>query len=324
MQRSYEDPLDAIWFRVAERLGWRIERTMEVYASWDGESVMRLSDPADMDPDDCVAQMLLHEVCHALIAGPKKLKARDWGLENIDDRDLVEEHATHRLQAALLGPHGLREMLEPSTEHRPYYKGLPADPLCPGTDPAIPQAQEGWIRATQGAWAPLIQDALVATAALAAVMRPWAGNSMWAETRRPHPTRLHPGERGERCGTCAWNQGGHCLQVDGDVEPDWPDCLRWETPFGSEQCADCGACCHRGFDVVDVEEDEALATSHPHWLTRDRAGLHLERPGGFCPALNQEAPWRCAVYADRPRNCAELVVRGSACLQARRRAGVGP
>ena len=192
------------------------------------------------------------------------------------------------------------------------------------TEPAIPLAQEGWIRATQGAWAPIIQDALTATAALAAVMRPWAGQSMWAETRSPHPTRLHPGDRGERCGTCAWRREGQCLHAQVQVDADWPDCLRWEPPFGSEACQDCGACCHRGFDVVDVDADEVLATSHRQWLTHDAQGLHLERPGGLCPALSREAPWRCSVYADRPRNCQDLEVGGRACLQARSRAAVGP
>ena len=97
----YEDPLSLIWRSCAQGLGWRVERSAEVYASWDGRGTLRISDQAGMDPDDSVAQLILHEICHALVEGPAGLALPDWGLENVDSRDLVREFACHRLQAAL-------------------------------------------------------------------------------------------------------------------------------------------------------------------------------------------------------------------------------
>ena len=324
--RRYSDPLDAIWLDLMDRLGWRVERTTQVYASWNGKGTLFISVPEDFDPDDCLAQMLLHELCHALVAGPGCLDKPDWGMENTDSRDLAQEHACHRLQAALTGPHGLRDMLRPTTDHRPYYEALPADPLRPGKDPAIVLAREGFIRGTQGPWAEPLADALKATAALADILRPHAAGTIWAESRPPHPTGMAPAESSQRsCGDCAWMTAERACQHAGvPVQADWPACLRWEAVFGEEACPSCGACCHRGFDVVDLDPDEALVTARPDWIDKDRWGLHLPRPDGHCVALNEDAPWRCTVYEQRPRNCAELEVRGSACLSARQRAGIGP
>ena len=114
---------------------------------------------------------------------PEGVSKPDWGLENIDSRDLVREHACHRLQARLLAPHGLREMLGPTTEHRPYYDALPTDPLAPGDDPAIAAAVSAHHRAVTGPWAEPIQAALRATAAVAAAVRPFSGGSLWATVR---------------------------------------------------------------------------------------------------------------------------------------------
>lgn len=176
----YIDPVDQIWLTLAARMKIKVTRSESAFASWDGVDTLTLSTPAGFDPDDCLAQMIFHEICHALVEAPAGLGRPDWGLENIDQRDLVREHACHRLQASLLAPHGLRAMLGPTTEHRPYYDALPADPLAAGDDPAIPISAAAHHRAVTGAWAELIQDALRATAAIAAAVRPFAVGSLWA------------------------------------------------------------------------------------------------------------------------------------------------
>jgi Fe-S-cluster containining protein len=55
-------------------------------------------------------------------------------------------------------------------------------------------------------------------------------------------------------------------------------------------------------------------------------GLSLPRPGGLCVALEGErataGPYRCRIYADRPRSCADFAVTSDACLEARRRVGL--
>ena len=168
IHHAYRDPADVIWRGAARRLGWRVARSDEVYASWDGVDTLTLSTPEGFDPDDCIAQMIFHEICHALIGGPGATRRRDWGLENIDDRDLVLEHACHRLQAALADRHGLRGFFAVTTDWRPYWDALPPDPLAPGDDPAIGIARAAWPMATRGPWAATIERALAATAAVAA------------------------------------------------------------------------------------------------------------------------------------------------------------
>jgi len=181
IRSRYEDPLDLVWLQTARALGLEIVRSAEVHAAWDGCGRLSLARPQDMDADDCLAQLVLHELCHALVEGPEAWRRPDWGLCNRDERHLPREHACHRLQAALADRHGLRRMLAVTTDARDYYDALPADPLADDGDPAVPAARAGWERARHGPWGPAIERALAATAALAAGVLPFApADSLWA------------------------------------------------------------------------------------------------------------------------------------------------
>lgn len=160
----YLDPLDAIWLTVAQRIGFRVERSKEVYASTDGKGVMIIGEPSTLDPDDCLAQMILHELCHSLIEGAQSLRLPDFGLENLSDSDATREHACLRLQAWLTEPHGLRCVLAPTTDFRAFYDTLPANPFDDGADPATKLARAGAARCDQPPWAPHLRQGLEATA----------------------------------------------------------------------------------------------------------------------------------------------------------------
>ena len=162
----YLDPLDAIWLTVADRIGFRVERSAEVYASTDGKGVMTIGDPSTLDADDCLAQMILHELCHSLIEGEDSLGVPDFGLDNESGRDISQEHACLRLQAWLTNPHGLRQALAPTTDFRSYYDGLPEDPFADDADPATAGAKQGAARSENPPWAPHLQDGLTATVKL--------------------------------------------------------------------------------------------------------------------------------------------------------------
>lgn len=167
IEKSYADPLSLVWMRAAEQMGMRIERSAEVNASWDGNGVLTIGTPETLDPDDCLAQMILHEVCHALCEGLESLHRPDWGLDNFDPTKKVHEHACLRLQAALADQHGMRSFFAATTMFRSYYDRLPADPLAPGDDPAIAQALVAWERARHGPWADSLLEALERTAQIA-------------------------------------------------------------------------------------------------------------------------------------------------------------
>jgi len=163
-RHSYLDPLDAIWLTVAKRIGFRVERSPEVYASTDGRGVMIIGTPQTLDRDDCLAQMILHELCHSLVEGAQSLRVADFGLDNESERDVTREHACLRLQAWLTDKYGLRLALAPTTDFRTYYDALPDDPLANVDDPATPMARAGAARSEGPPWAPHLFDGLRATA----------------------------------------------------------------------------------------------------------------------------------------------------------------
>lgn len=178
VRHRYLDPLDQVWLATARRIGLRIERSGEVYASTDGSGTLRLGAHATLDADDCLAQMIFHELCHALVEGPESFARPDWGLDNTGTRDVAREHACLRTQAALAGRHGLRALLAPTTDFRVFYDRLSEDPLAAtGADPSIALAREAVRRAGEPPWAPHLESALRATAAIARAVAPFAGDA---------------------------------------------------------------------------------------------------------------------------------------------------
>lgn len=179
---EYRDPLEVIWLHAAEQMGMRIERSADVFASWDGNGVLYIGASKTLDPDDSLAQMIFHEACHALVEGPEAMTKPDWGLEIDNPAHRVREHACLRLQAALAEPHGLRWFFAATTNFRKYYDQLPGDPLLDDDDdPAAPMARAGWERMQAGVWAEPLSNALKRSAAIAAIVKQAAGDdSLWS------------------------------------------------------------------------------------------------------------------------------------------------
>lgn len=177
VSHRYVDPLDAVWLECARRVGLKVVRAADAYASTDGAGTLILTDPGGFDEDDCLAQMILHELCHALVQGEASWRWVDWGLDNEGSRDDVLEHACLRLQAALLQPLGLRRVLAPTTDFRSYYDALPADAFeerVPGDRPSALRARAAWARADQPPVGPHLRMALTATASILHATRSFA------------------------------------------------------------------------------------------------------------------------------------------------------
>lgn len=339
----YQDPVDMIWLRAAADLGLTVVRTAEAYAAYDGKGTLAIAQDSDFDADDCLAQMIFHEICHWLVAGRRGFHLPDWGLSNLDDRDLLQEQATHRLQAALAAPHGLRDFLAVTTDWRPYWDGLPEDPLRDGEDPAIAIAQTASVLARSEPFEEVLQRSLSATAAIADAVREVApAASLWHTSRPRHRLgSLLSAVKGQQCGTCAWAihrrtgaaETGRlaCRQHKPPGKPapavvaEETACERWEPAFDAEECGRCGACCHRGFDVVGLSRRDPFRKLHPELVQLREGEWVVPRPDGRCLALEgdgESAPYRCRHYEARPRNCADFEVAGDACLLARRRVGL--
>ena len=71
---EYTDPVDLIWLAVADACGFKVHRSNDAYASFDGTNRLTICMEDEFDPDDSLAQMILHELCHALVGGNKQLR----------------------------------------------------------------------------------------------------------------------------------------------------------------------------------------------------------------------------------------------------------
>lgn len=332
----YDDPLDRIWVEAARRVGLRIERSGEVYASTDGRGVLTLGVDETLDADDCLAQMIFHELCHSLVQGPESFEVIDWGLDNESERDLMREHACLRAQALLAGRYGLRVVLAPTTDHRVFYDALPRDPLAPVSGAITPDDRESIrlarvavVRAERDPWAPHLLAALDATATIAASVASYADpSSLWSRVDpRPalHPSGLPaapaPSER--TCAECAWKSEvrgrSRCVSAGARVDPSWPACERWQAAL---DCQRCGACCREAYEVVELARREPLIRSHPELVRRVDGRVVLQRVDGRCPALEGHDPYACRVYDERPRTCRDFTLGSANCLDARRRVGL--
>jgi Fe-S-cluster containining protein len=347
--RRYRDPLDQVWLETASRLGLRVERGSAAYATTDGRGALLLGSPETLDPDDCLAQMILHEICHWLVQGEAARDLPDWGLDNQGTRDGWREEATLRTQAVLLARHGLRRLLAPTTDWRAFYDALPENPLEPRTDAGVPLAIHALQRAERAPFAPHLAKALAATGTIARAAREFAregGGDLpapWDLVDDPpalHPTGL-PGalHADGSCGTCAWRferrGASRCRQADGArVDPAWPACERHEDAL---DCRACGACCRGAYDAVLIGQRDPVRRLHPELVVRDGFLLGIARKGDRCAALDGgfEAPadpardarptyrpHACTIHPDRPRICRDFEVSGEHCLTARRRVGL--
>lgn len=172
----YRDPLDEIWLSCAERLGFEVKRSAEVFVSV-ADGVLTIGAPETLDADDCFAQMIFHEFCHAIVQGPENFDVADWGLDNMGDDDVPQEWACLRLQAELLRRRGLRWVFAPTTDHRTFYDTLPEEPIPEqqvGEARDITMAREALARVAGPPWGDEVLRALDATQKVVAAVAPFA------------------------------------------------------------------------------------------------------------------------------------------------------
>lgn len=352
----YHDPLSLLWIQCAEQIGFRITRTPDAYASTDGEGLLLIGEDSLLDADDTLAQMIFHELCHALIEGEEGQKRVDWGLGTSGGSNPWREHACLRLQAYLAGRYGLRDFFAPTTDFRvSFWNQLPVDPLVAEPsqggrrEKSCVAARLGVQRAFKPAWWLPLDAALTATAGIAALVaeavQPGARNKSSAEhdlpplwsTAHSIPAR-HPAGHAPiaaylseyTCGDCAWQyvQRGvsRCHQSSTvRLDAGTPACVNFE-PAAELDCQTCGACCREAYQSVEISRREPLIRRHPEWVVRMETYLKLKREGSRCVALGgghtPGEPYACAIYEYRPKTCREFERGSSHCLEARRRVGL--
>ncbi len=337
---QYLDPLDALWLTTAERLGLSVVRSDDAYASTDGQGTLFLGESSTLDDDDCLAQMILHEICHSIVQGADSFGWVDWGLDNessvdgsVGKHDFLE-HACLRLQACLLEEHGLRECLAPTTNFRAFYDKLGPDPFFEGRKQerkSITIARAALARSQRKPWHPHLQRALKASSAIALSLK-----SVLDIQEKPRniektllnllqkakePTSQHPIGQAlhsdktldYRCGDCAWLRTDndathtHCLRnPEVSLSRETHACNGFEKTF---DCLGCGACCREAYDTVEVDESDPAYELHlpllqPGW----GGGYDMKRDGHRCSCLQggddiparQPAIGLAGTISDRP------------------------
>lgn len=357
ISRRYVDPLTLVWERLLQELGMSLTRTADAYATYDGQGHLALAIDAHLDADDCVAQMVLHELCHALVQGRRALTTLDWNLPCGENEGLSAEFAAQRLQAYFADGVGMREFFAVTTQWRPYWdamgKPLPASSNAESTETTahVALARTGLENAKAWGWEGPLLRALDSTAAIAEAVGPWLGgdgDALWVGATGRHPkTRFPyaPTTSSNNCGDCAWATSNgpdgapaagnvYCLQAEVVVGMSDRACSRFEPPLSEDACATCGACCREAFDEVEVADDDALWKA-PDDLraavtttTSDTASPRhaLCRPEGRCPLLGGDGagatPYRCTAYTWRPESCRDFALGSRNCLFARQRVGL--
>jgi hypothetical protein len=305
--------LDDVWIRAAARVGVPVVRGGDAYVHYDGARLFVASASA-LDADDSLAQLVLHELCHALVQGESRFRTPDWGLDNTTNDDEVREHAAVRLQAHLLGAYGLRAQLYPTTVVRTYYEALPHNALAAANDAAAQLAHVAAARAARAPFAAVLRDALAESAQRLALP---------PHRRVPLPS----GAGGHRCGACVWRTpGGVCRQgaamgSAARVGCDDDACARFEAAL---DCQTCGACCRQAYDLVLVSSRDPARKRHPDLIVASGREWAVRREGEQCAALDGPSggPYSCRIYADRPRTCRDFQFGSKNCLDARRKVGL--
>lgn len=332
----YVDPLAQVWLGAARKIGLRVVRTADAYATTDGSGTLAIATADGMDADDCLAQMIFHELCHSLVEGEDSFRAPDWGMDNTGPDHDFREHACLRVQWVLAGRHGLRAVFAPTTEFRTtFWNTLSGDVLADRTDPSVQLAIAALRRVKQPPWAPSLENALAASEQIARAAGPFATEAtLWtnvAEPRPLHPTGLPAGDASGSCGDCAWRYEARgtmrCRQADAKkIDPTWIACERYEPAL---DCQTCGACCRAAYHSVEVHRRDPVVKAQPAYIEDRGTYLEIRRRGDRCSALEggermdgKQTRFACVIYDDRPRTCREFTLGSEHCLTARRRVGL--
>lgn len=343
--RSYRDPLSEVWLAAAFKIGLRVSRSHDAFAHSDGKGNIAIAHAEHLDSDDCLAQMIFHELCHSLVEGPESFAKADWGLDNQSEVDHEREHATLRVQRVLAGRYGLQMFLAPTTDFRQFYDALGKAPLQDPMDESTCAARVAIRRSQTNPWWPHLGRALETTATIANLAADWAAPSKRpslyrhvGQTPPQHSSGLYAGSTAVAtgigsapasdledvsqaiCGACVWRESsGNCLQAGTQVAAHEAGCERFELPF---DCEDCGACCRGAYHSVTINKGDVVAERHPQLLVHHENFSEVRRQGANCAALeSSNGKHLCTIYDDRPTCCRDFENGGPNCLTARRRLG---
>ncbi len=150
LSQAVRDELGGVWCRALEALGLRLRRGSDAFVSYDGRGTLWIAPDADLDPEDTLAQLIFHEVCHWAVEGEDAGQRVDWGF-GPPSEDTTPERRCLELQAGAARHFGLARLMRPTTEFAPWY------------DQALSEARLSLDLLHSGRFAPTVVEALRAT-----------------------------------------------------------------------------------------------------------------------------------------------------------------
>jgi hypothetical protein len=331
MKREARSPLatpaiDEIWRRAAARSA-SLDAHDDAYATSDGRGGIAIGATDTLDDDDALAQLVFHELCHAITEGETRCGRRTGASTTSRARG-----ARARVPARAGAPgrsFGLRAVDGADDAVPRVLRGAAGDPLAstPGDRRGGRRgAAAACARFDASAWRAPIEQALAETAAAIGVARPRG-----ARTRSV--SRWVPAES---CGTCAWlYEGGRGPRSPGAGRPRRPRATasarraasRLRALGAARRLRTCGACCREAYHSVTVTMRDPVVWQEPHLIVRHGPRFEILREGSRCAALHvveEDRSYTCTIYQNRPRPCREFAAGGRHCIEARRRVGLTP
>ena len=330
--------VDRLWIDAARELGFAVVRTPNAYASSDGAGGIAIGATEILDGDDALAQLVFHELCHAITEGDASRRSCPTGASTTRRGDVVREHACLRVQAHLADRFGLRaaDGADDADTARTT-TALPARSAGqrrrPGDEAArAPRALPiaGARRARFGAVgvaARTIERGAGAETAAAICARtakpPAAPARLRARSRRRRPAAacawLYVGGRGSRGRALPAERAGATATARAR-RASIAACERWEALV---DCRTCGACCREAYHSVTVSVRDPVVWKQPDLIVRHGHRFEIRREGSRCAALTVTSDGRVpdppdAITGAASRARSTTIARGLPRLRGRR------
>ena len=313
--------IEAVWRAAAAAIGFSIARTREAYATSDGRGTIAIGADDTLDADDAFAQLVFHELCHAITEGERAVATPDWGLDNVAEHT-VREHACLRFGAHLAERFGLRAAMAPTTDYRTYYDALAADPLAPDGDPATPIAIAARVRFEASTWRGTDRGGAGAHRGARGGASS-AGIPLGTGGRELRRVRLALRRRARRAGGAL-----PASRADGGRRSaDRAGASRLRALGAARRLPALRGLLPRGLSLRHRLGARSGRLEGACLIVREGHRFEIRREKERCAALEVGAPgatprYACTIYDNRPNPCREFAAGGRHCLDARRRVGL--
>ena len=338
LTHRYADPVDEIWLAAAKRLGLEVRRSDGAYAAYDGQGVLTLAERKRLRRRRLAGAADLPRALPRAGRGRARCVARLGPVQHRRPRSRARARVPPRCR-----PRSARAMACATSSRSPPITARTGT-RCPAIrsrrrrrgDPAIELARAAWQRARRGRVGETLHAALAATrrslggAAVRGAGLAVAHDSAAAPQRLPAAARRVAALRRLRLAVPGGGQAGRAA-LPHDARRRRPTgrarraratvaCERFEPQARRGRMCELRRVLPRRFRsrarararTDGATPSTTLADATPRFA---RAAARRVVASRSMATARPTRPYRCRVYADRPRACAEFELAGDACLE---------